>query len=75
MSQKLVPRGIILFLLAGVLMLPIAAAVARSKRLDPNGNLWQSVVECTGQPANMTSSGESPDRADETLLTSSHALV
>ena len=27
MSQKLVPRGIILFLLAGVLMLPIAAAV------------------------------------------------
>jgi 6-phosphofructokinase 1 len=29
---------------------PIAAAVARSRRIDPNGRLWASVVGATGQP-------------------------
>lgn len=33
---------------------PISAAVSQGKRLDPAGHLWQSVVECTGQPAQMT---------------------
>ncbi|MCO6436502.1 MAG: ATP-dependent 6-phosphofructokinase [Phycisphaerae bacterium] len=36
---------------------PISAAVANSKRLDPTGHLWQSVVECTGQPTSMINSG------------------
>lgn len=32
---------------------PIGAAVSVAKRLDPLGNFWQSVVECTGQPFSM----------------------
>lgn len=33
---------------------PIAAVVSQTKKIDPNGHLWQSVVECTGQPTHMT---------------------
>jgi 6-phosphofructokinase 1 len=29
---------------------PIAAAVARRKQVDPKGDLWRSVLESTGQP-------------------------
>lgn len=50
---------------------PVNAAVSTTKRLDPNGNFWQSVVECTGQPRSMVNSGECPDCAEETLLTDS----
>ena len=45
---------------------PIAAAVSTTKRLDPNGNFWQSVVECTGQPRAMVNNGESEDGAEQT---------
>jgi len=37
---------------------PIAAAVSKRKTLDPEGNFWQSVVECTGQPHRMVNGGE-----------------
>ena len=47
---------------------PIAAAVSSTKRLDPNGNFWRSVVECTGQPRNMLNDGESQDNVEEVLL-------
>ena len=49
---------------------PIAAAVAASKRLDPNGNFWRSVIECTGQPRNMLNSaaGLDGDESDEEML-------
>lgn len=40
---------------------PIAAVLSRPKRLDPDGHLWQSVVECTGQPAQMTNDGTQDD--------------
>jgi 6-phosphofructokinase 1 len=33
--------------------LPIALAVARRKQLDPEGEVWQRVLEATGQPASM----------------------
>lgn len=33
---------------------PIELAVARRKQLDPDGSLWQRVLESTGQPASMT---------------------
>lgn len=49
---------------------PIAAAVSNPKRLDPKGNLWQSVVQSTGQPR-MVNHGESPDRAEELFLAES----
>lgn len=32
---------------------PLSAAVSGGKRLDPNGNFWQRVIECTGQPRTM----------------------
>lgn len=32
---------------------PIAAAVSRTKRLDPDSHLWQSAIACTGQPRRM----------------------
>ena len=32
---------------------PIPLAVSVRKRIDPNGRLWSSVLESTGQPANM----------------------
>lgn len=41
---------------------PIAAAVSRNKRLDPNGNLWQSALASTGQPRQMVNRSD----ADET---------
>ena len=47
---------------------PIAAAVSGTKRLDPNGNFWQSVVECTGQPRNMLNNGENRDDVEDVLL-------
>lgn len=54
---------------------PIAAAVASRKRLDPAGDLWQSVVECTGQPRNMTNTGECPEHGEEVLLEDSYAMT
>ena len=33
--------------------LPIPLAVARRKQLDPQGEVWQRVLEATGQPATM----------------------
>ncbi|HUU02826.1 MAG TPA: ATP-dependent 6-phosphofructokinase [Myxococcota bacterium] len=33
---------------------PIASAIARRKCLDPQGNLWRSVLEATGQPESMS---------------------
>ncbi|NOT00761.1 MAG: ATP-dependent 6-phosphofructokinase [Phycisphaerales bacterium] len=36
---------------------PLSAAVSNSKRIDPNSNFWQSVLECTGQPTSMTNDG------------------
>jgi 6-phosphofructokinase 1 len=33
--------------------MPIALAVARRKQLDPDGAVWRSVLEATGQPAAM----------------------
>lgn len=50
---------------------PIAATVSRAKKLDPEGNFWQSVLECTGQPRNMVNNGENQDDAKETLVTES----
>jgi 6-phosphofructokinase 1 len=32
---------------------PIAVAVANRKQLDPRGEIWQRVLESTGQPASM----------------------
>ena len=32
---------------------PIPLAVSKSKRIDPHGRLWSSVLESTGQPTNM----------------------
>jgi 6-phosphofructokinase 1 len=52
---------------------PIAAAVANTRRLDPGGNFWQSVVECTGQPAQMVNRGEEYDAAECELLAGAHA--
>jgi 6-phosphofructokinase 1 len=39
--------------------LPIALAVSRRKQLDPSGEIWQRVLEATGQPATMI--GQSTD--------------
>jgi len=47
---------------------PIAAAVDETKRLDPNGNFWQSVIESTGQPRNLTNRGDDPESNDEIML-------
>jgi 6-phosphofructokinase 1 len=47
---------------------PLAAAVAATKRLDPKGNFWQSVVECTGQPRNMVNTGACAEAAEEMML-------
>ncbi len=33
---------------------PIEAAIAQRKYVDPTGNLWRSVLEATGQPESMT---------------------
>ncbi len=37
---------------------PIAAAVSRKKRLDPDSNLWQSALASTGQPGRMVNYGD-----------------
>jgi len=29
---------------------PMAVATSRSRRVDPEGDLWTSVIEATGQP-------------------------
>ncbi len=47
---------------------PLAAAVAGEKRLDPQGNRWQSVIECTGQPACLVNQCADPALADEADL-------
>ncbi|MBU0637609.1 MAG: ATP-dependent 6-phosphofructokinase [Planctomycetes bacterium] len=54
---------------------PIAAAVSCTKRLDPTGNFWQSVVECTGQPRTLVNNGEELDDVEEALLVDSHVLA
>jgi 6-phosphofructokinase 1 len=36
---------------------PIPLAVASRKRLDPQGAVWQGVLETTGQPASMIGQG------------------
>ena len=54
---------------------PIEAAVANAKRLDPNGNFWQSVVECTGQPRVMVNGCEYEDDGTEALLVDAHAGI
>ena len=54
---------------------PIAAAVSNSKRLDRDGNFWQRVVECTGQPRNMTNSSEALDGAEELSLADSCVMA
>lgn len=43
---------------------PIPLAVAGRKRLDPDGEIWQRVLEATGQPAAMVEPGTSgiPER-------------
>ncbi len=46
---------------------PIAAAVAVPKRLDPQGNFWQSVIETTGQPTQMVSNVEALETQEEPL--------
>ncbi|MBI1826105.1 MAG: ATP-dependent 6-phosphofructokinase [Planctomycetes bacterium] len=50
---------------------PISAVVSQSKRLDPQGHLWQSVLECTGQPARMTNDGAINDDAESAELEAS----
>lgn len=40
---------------------PIASVVSRPKKLDPDGHLWQSVLECTGQPPHMINDGQQED--------------
>jgi 6-phosphofructokinase 1 len=32
---------------------PMELAIAHRKRLDPHGEVWQRVLEATGQPASM----------------------
>jgi 6-phosphofructokinase 1 len=54
---------------------PIATAVAETKRLDPQGNFWRSVIECTGQPWQMVNGAECSDPAEEALLAEACAAV
>lgn len=57
---------------------PIASVVSRPKKLDPDGHLWQSVLECTGQPAQMINDGmqefgdEIPGEQEPTLSAVGH---
>lgn len=52
---------------------PIALVVTGQKQLDPQGEVWSSVLEATGQPAVMAGSGVAPDNGDgsTTLLKAS----
>lgn len=43
---------------------PIAAAVSRTKRLDPDSHLWQSAIACTGQPRQMVNRGDEGETAE-----------
>ena len=54
---------------------PIAAAASNTKRLDPNGNFWQSVLECTGQPRQMVNVGQDLADAEEAMLAETPALT
>ena len=54
---------------------PIEAAVSITKRLDPRGDLWQSVLECTGQPKCMVNNGETTADIDNLELVGSLAGV
>jgi 6-phosphofructokinase 1 len=47
---------------------PIDAAVSGRKNIDPASNFWQSVVECTGQPRNMSNQDIDFDDIGEALL-------
>ncbi len=50
---------------------PLKAAGSVPKKLDPEGNFWQSVVECTGQPQNMVNNrAEFLDDQEATLMES-----
>ncbi len=37
---------------------PLSAATSHSKRIDPDGDLWRSVLQMTGQPPRMTELGQ-----------------
>ncbi len=52
---------------------PIAAAVAKPKRLNLEGNFWQSVIECTGQPHRMTNEAVGLCDSPEEVLVASCA--
>jgi len=46
---------------------PIEAAVSATKRLDCEGDLWQSVLESTGQPRSMLNSTPGPEGLDDAI--------
>lgn len=48
---------------------PLAAAVNATKRIDPQGNFWQSVIESTGQPRSMLNRGAAGESAEESMFT------
>jgi len=52
---------------------PLDAAVSTTKRMDPEGNFWQSVVECTGQPLRMVNEGFRQSADNEAALMESMA--
>ncbi len=54
---------------------PLAAAVGTTKRLDPTGNFWQSVLESTGQPRCMQNTADSDEPLDAALLDESLVLA
>ena len=47
---------------------PIKAAVSATKRLDRDSDLWQSVLESTGQPQSMLNSDLDPEGTDDEFL-------
>ena len=38
---------------------PISLAISKRKKIDPNGHLWQTVLETTGQPCTRNGTGQS----------------
>jgi 6-phosphofructokinase 1 len=54
---------------------PISAAVSTTKRLDPQGDFWHSVVEATGQPRCMLNTLESAAGQDDAVLDQALATV
>ena len=39
---------------------PMALAIRRSRRVDPDGDLWMSVIESTGQPRSLAAGVQNP---------------